>query len=106
FGPGLYGVAAASQYYFGKPVSTLDTREAAELAATLPDPLGSNPATRSWYFRARTAKILRLLHATWHRSGQYPKAAPPPPHSSPAPSGPQVSRTSAGWTLTTGGKTP
>ncbi|MHB8253035.1 MAG: transglycosylase domain-containing protein, partial [Acidiferrobacter sp.] len=41
FGPGLYGVAAASQYYFGKPVSTLDTREAAELAATLPDPLGS-----------------------------------------------------------------
>ena len=69
-GKGLYGVEAASRYYFGKPISAIDTREAAELAATLPDPIASNPATRSWYFRARTAKILRLLRFTEHRGTQ------------------------------------
>jgi len=72
FGRGIYGVEAASQYYFGKPVGAISTREAAELAATLPDPTGSNPARRSWYFRARTAKILRLL-----RSTQRPGIIPP-----------------------------
>ncbi len=60
-GRGVYGVAAASRYYFGKPVAALTVRESAELAATLPDPDGSNPATRSRYFRARTAKLMRLL---------------------------------------------
>ncbi|HUW97849.1 MAG TPA: biosynthetic peptidoglycan transglycosylase [Acidiferrobacter sp.] len=64
FGQGIYGVEAASQYYFGKPVSAINTEEAVELAASLPDPVGSNPAKRSWYFRARTAKILRLLQST------------------------------------------
>ena len=61
FGRGVYGVAAASRYYFGKPVWAITVHEAAELAATLPDPEGSNPATRSPYFRARTAKLMRLL---------------------------------------------
>ncbi len=42
----------------------VNVRQAAELAATLPDPLGANPATRSRYFRRRAAKILRLLQAT------------------------------------------
>ena len=61
FGRGVYGVAAASRYYFGKPVGSITVHEAAELAATLPDPDGSNPATQSPYFRARTAKLMRLL---------------------------------------------
>ncbi|MDA8390640.1 MAG: transglycosylase domain-containing protein [Gammaproteobacteria bacterium] len=61
FGRGVYGVQAAAEYYFGKPVWTLSTREDAEIAATLPDPTGSNPATRSRYFLNRTHKLLRLL---------------------------------------------
>ncbi len=61
FGHGIYGVQAAAEYYFGKPVWALDTRQDAEIAATLPDPTGSNPATRSRYFQNRTHKLLRLL---------------------------------------------
>ena len=38
FGEGVYGVGAAAQTFFGKPASRLDTREAALLAAVLPNP--------------------------------------------------------------------
>lgn len=57
FGPGVYGVEAASRRYFGKSVSALTRREAAELAATIPSPRGNNPATRtrSFQWRARLA---------------------------------------------------
>ncbi len=61
FGRGIYGVQAAALYYFGRPVWRLDTRQDAEIAATLPDPTGGNPATRSRYFLNRTRKLLRLL---------------------------------------------
>ncbi|WP_298137490.1 monofunctional biosynthetic peptidoglycan transglycosylase [Acidiferrobacter sp.] len=63
FGRGLYGADAAAHYYFHEDAADLTVRQAAELAATLPDPIGANPATRSRYFRNRTAKILRLLRA-------------------------------------------
>lgn len=63
FGRGIYGAEAAARYYFGKPARSLDTQEAAELAATLPDPLHGNPKTPDRYFRRRTEKILRLLRA-------------------------------------------
>lgn len=38
FGPGIYGVQAAAQRYFGKPASRLSRHEAALLAAVLPNP--------------------------------------------------------------------
>jgi len=38
FGDGIYGVEAASQYYFRKPAKNLKTSEAALLAAVLPNP--------------------------------------------------------------------
>ena len=63
FGRGLYGAEAAARHYFHQSAAHLTVRQAAELAATLPDPLGANPATRSRYFRRRAAKILRLLQA-------------------------------------------
>lgn len=65
FGRGIYGVDAASLYYFGKPVYHINRQQAAELAATLPDPTGSNPATQSRYFKERTRKILWLLRLTY-----------------------------------------
>src|SRR5262249_2414610 len=39
FGPGIYGVEAASQRYFHHPASRLTATEAARLAAVLPNPL-------------------------------------------------------------------
>jgi monofunctional biosynthetic peptidoglycan transglycosylase len=38
FGDGIYGAAAASERYFGKPPSALGARESALLAAVLPNP--------------------------------------------------------------------
>jgi monofunctional biosynthetic peptidoglycan transglycosylase len=38
FGPGIFGVGAASAAYFGSPPAALDPAEAARLAAVLPDP--------------------------------------------------------------------
>ncbi len=57
FGPGLYGAEAASQHYFGKPAASLSGREAALLAAILPNPLGRSPVRPSAYVLRRAALI-------------------------------------------------
>jgi monofunctional glycosyltransferase len=46
-GPGVWGVPAASERYFGVAPGALSDDQAAALAATLPFPLTSNPAYRS-----------------------------------------------------------
>ena len=55
-GPGLYGVEAAAHRYFGKSVSGLTPREAAEIAGTIPSPRFNNPSTRTRGFSARAAR--------------------------------------------------
>ena len=40
WGPGIYGVEAASEHYFKKSAAELTPEEAVHLAAVLPDPLG------------------------------------------------------------------
>ncbi|NOX42690.1 MAG: monofunctional biosynthetic peptidoglycan transglycosylase [Gammaproteobacteria bacterium] len=61
FGLGIYGVEAASHYYWGKSVSELSFSEAVELAATLPAPVRHNPSTQSKYFIRRKNKIRKHL---------------------------------------------
>jgi monofunctional glycosyltransferase len=39
WGDGIYGIEAASQFYFKKPASRLNAREAAQLAVALPNPI-------------------------------------------------------------------
>src|SRR3989449_7805781 len=46
FGPGIWGVNAASVAYFGVAPPQLTDAQAAALAATLPQPRASNPAFR------------------------------------------------------------
>lgn len=53
WGPGIYGVEAASQYYFRKPARRLTRREAALLAAVLPNPRRWSPARPTRYIRNR-----------------------------------------------------
>ena len=43
WGEGVFGAEAAAQRYFGKPAKNLTRREAALLAAALPNPLVRNP---------------------------------------------------------------
>ena len=58
WGPGIWGVDAASRAYFGVPASRLTEEQAAELAATLPHPRTSNPTFRPDRMLARRNLIL------------------------------------------------
>lgn len=58
WGPGIWGVDAASHAYFGVPPSRLTDEQAAELAATLPHPRSSNPTFRPERMLARRTLIL------------------------------------------------
>ena len=60
-GKGVYGAQAAAQTYFGKDASALTRREAATLAACLPNPLGRNPAKPSSYVSSRASSISRMI---------------------------------------------
>jgi monofunctional glycosyltransferase len=59
WGPGIYGVEAAARHYFDVPASGLDARQAALLAAVLPNPLERNPAEPSPYLDRRATMIAR-----------------------------------------------
>jgi len=57
FGRGIYGVNAASKYYWARSISNISQKQAIELAATLPAPVNHNPGTRSTFFLNRVRKI-------------------------------------------------
>jgi len=61
FGRGIYGVDAAARYYWGIPARRLNSRQAIELAATLPSPVKNNPRTATSSFRKRVRKIRRYF---------------------------------------------
>lgn len=62
WGPGVWGADAASRTYFGVAPSQLEEWQAAELAATLPQPLSSNPFLRPARMLARRDLILARFH--------------------------------------------
>jgi monofunctional biosynthetic peptidoglycan transglycosylase len=55
--PGIYGAEAASQYHFKKPASQLTRREAALLAAVLPNPIKRNAGKPSRRVKAIASRI-------------------------------------------------
>jgi monofunctional biosynthetic peptidoglycan transglycosylase len=61
FGPNVFGVEAASRFYFKKPASRLDKGEAALLAAVLPNPRRLKVAEPSAYVRQRVWQIKRQM---------------------------------------------
>ena len=68
FGPGVFGVEAASRYYFKKSAAKLTRREAVLLAATLPNPRYRNPAKPSRRLRLVANAIERRLPVMASRS--------------------------------------
>ena len=62
WGPGVWGVNAASHAYFGVPPARLSHAQAAALAATLPQPRTSNPAYRPARMLARRDLILARFY--------------------------------------------
>jgi monofunctional biosynthetic peptidoglycan transglycosylase len=59
WGPNIYGVEAAAQYYFGRSAKELSRRQAALLTKTLPNPALRNPAKPSAGLRRLAARIER-----------------------------------------------
>lgn len=62
FGEGLYGIEAASQKYFNKPAERLTKRQAALLAAILPNPRLWNPARPTKYLNKRAGTIMARMN--------------------------------------------
>jgi monofunctional biosynthetic peptidoglycan transglycosylase len=62
FGPGVYGVEAASLKYFRKPASKLTYPEAALLAAVLPNPKRLRVEAPSTYVQQRAGWILGQMY--------------------------------------------
>jgi monofunctional biosynthetic peptidoglycan transglycosylase len=61
FGPGIYGVEAAAQRFFGRSAATLTRDDAVRLALVLPDPLRWSAAHPSPYLRERSETIARRI---------------------------------------------
>jgi monofunctional biosynthetic peptidoglycan transglycosylase len=61
WGDGIYGVEAAARAHFGKAASSLTPREAALLAAVLPNPREWSPARPTPYIAGRADTILRRM---------------------------------------------
>ena len=58
WGPGIYGIEAASRAYFNKPASRLTRREAGLLAAVLPNPRRWSPKRPTVYIEGRVQTAL------------------------------------------------
>lgn len=57
-GPGIYGVEAAAERYFGATAADLTAAQSARLAAIIPDPLKWRASKPGPYVRRRTGRIV------------------------------------------------
>lgn len=62
FGKNIYGVEAASKFYFKKSAKYLTQNEAAQLAAILPNPVRLKLKSKSRYLLNRIARIERQMY--------------------------------------------
>jgi monofunctional biosynthetic peptidoglycan transglycosylase len=69
WGQGVYGIEAASLYYYGVPASDLSPRRAAYLAVTLPNPLLRHPDRPS----QGLTRLARTVERRAQQSGAYIK---------------------------------
>ncbi len=61
-GPGIFGAEAASEHYFKKPAINLSKKEAALIAACLPNPIGFTIKPLSVHVALRYPWILRQMN--------------------------------------------
>jgi monofunctional glycosyltransferase len=64
WGPGIFGIEAAAQRYFGRAARDLSQRQAALLAVALPNPAARNPAKPSGGMASRARVIERRARAS------------------------------------------
>lgn len=62
FGRGIFGVGAASEFFFKKPVYNLSKEQMLRLAAVIPKPLRVTPLSNSRYLKWRANLLLDRMH--------------------------------------------
>lgn len=86
FGPGIYGAEAAAWHYFGRPAAQLDARQAALMAAVLPNPRKLQLGAPSGYVNERASWILQQMqqmgplpeHLGWRAATPWPASETAP----------------------------
>jgi monofunctional biosynthetic peptidoglycan transglycosylase len=63
-GKGVYGAQAATQHWYQKDATSLTPREAAGIAAILPNPRKFKASNSSSYISRRKEKIMRVMRQT------------------------------------------
>jgi monofunctional biosynthetic peptidoglycan transglycosylase len=61
WGPGIFGIEAASRHYYGIPASALNAEQAAKLATVLPNPNIYSPVKPDRYVQRRSAIIYKIM---------------------------------------------
>jgi monofunctional biosynthetic peptidoglycan transglycosylase len=61
FGPGIYGAEAAARHHFGVSAARLSQRQAAQLAAVLPNPRVYNAGKPGPYVRKRARTVQKVI---------------------------------------------
>ncbi len=69
WGPGIYGIEAAAQHYYGRPAAKLTRRQAAYLAVTLPNPIERDPVKPS----PGLQRLAGIIERRARQSGAYIK---------------------------------
>ena len=64
WGPGIFGVEAAAQHYFGRSAARLTASQSALLAATLPNPTARDPAHPTRALNTLARRIAGLARAS------------------------------------------
>ena len=62
-GDGIYGAEAAAQEYYHKPAKKLSVREAALIAAILPDPRKRSPVHPTPFVQQYSQHIIQFMSA-------------------------------------------
>lgn len=61
WGDGIFGIEAAARHYYHKSAKNLSAREAARLAAVLPNPIKYNPTGSQKYVKNRAKIIYKIM---------------------------------------------
>jgi len=84
WGPGVFGAEAAARHHFGKPAARLGEREAALLAAVLPNPVLRNAAAPSQLTSAKARVVQSRVRAYGAVASCVASQAAAPPAAAPA----------------------
>ncbi len=88
WGDGIFGIEAAARHYYGKSAKNLSGREAARLAAVLPNPIRYNPTGNQKYVKNRAKIIYKIMKRRSVVINAYKEVmAPPKAEETPSESG-------------------